>query len=130
MALGVSARIEDEGERQRLKQLVAQAASGCGYIVRTNAEGVGEEALREDIAFLAKVWGDLNERLADARVGEKLYEEPTLALRALRDLVRSGVERVRIDSQETFEKARAFARRFIPELVERIEASSRRSADL
>jgi ribonuclease G len=120
-SLGVSARIEDEGERQRLKQLVAQHAQGAGYIVRTNAEGVGEEALREDIAFLAKVWGDLTERLAQARVGDKLYEEPTLALRALRDLVRSGIERVRIDSAETFERALAFARRFIPELVERIE---------
>lgn len=119
--IGVSARIEDEAERQRLKQIVGEQAAGSGYIVRTNAEGVGAEALREDMAFLTKVWNDIHERIATARVGDKLYEEPTLALRALRDLVRSGVERVRIDSPQIYEQAQSFARRFIPELVERIE---------
>lgn len=59
--VGVSSRIEDETERQRLKSLVAAQASADasagqpqhGYIVRTNAEGQPAEAIAEDIAYLA-----------------------------------------------------------------------------
>ncbi|MDW8479903.1 MAG: ribonuclease G [Xanthomonadales bacterium] len=120
-SVGVSARIEDEAERQRLRQTVAALGGERGYIVRTNAEGLGEEALREDLGYLDRVWQAIRERIPGARVGDRLYEEPALALRALRDLVRSGVERVRIDSRETFERAQAFARQFVPELIDRIE---------
>src|SRR5690606_2239982 len=61
--IGVSARIEDESERQRLKSRVGElaAAGGHGYIVRTNAEGQPAEALAEDVAYLARAW-DLVER--------------------------------------------------------------------
>ena len=62
--IGISARIEDEAERARLKALVSErtpgsgtsAAAGHGYIVRTNAEGQPAEALGEDIAYLGRVW--------------------------------------------------------------------------
>jgi ribonuclease G len=57
--VGVSARIEDEAERARLKTHVAAlspAGAHHGYIVRTNAEGQPEEALAEDIAYLNRAW--------------------------------------------------------------------------
>ena len=122
--VGVSARIEDEAERARLKQHVtALAPSGAqhGYIVRTNAEGQPEEALAEDIAYLNRAWALIEETSARARVGERVYEDLNLPLRAVRDLMRKDVEKVKVDSRETCERLKAFAAQYMPGLAEKIE---------
>ncbi|HRQ66421.1 MAG TPA: ribonuclease G [Xanthomonadaceae bacterium] len=121
--IGVSARIEDEDERQRLKSLLLGLVGEAqvGYILRTNAEGIGAEALAEDIDYLNKVWHALGERITAGSVGRCIYEDLVLPLRTLRDMVRSGVEKVRIDSREALERAVEFTRQFMPELVERVE---------
>jgi ribonuclease G len=122
-AIGVSVRIEDEAERARLKEaLQARAAeTGHGYIVRTNAEGQSVEALAEDVAYLTRLWQSLQVAIANARAGERVYEDLSLPLRALRDLMRKDVEKVRVDSRETLERMLGFASQFMPELAERIE---------
>lgn len=123
--IGVSIRIEDEAERARLKQLVATlrtGADGHGYIVRTNAEGVNDFALSADMAYLSKVWQAVRERAAEAVAPARVYEELSLPLRALRDLMHESVDRVRIDAPKVLEEARQFARSFIPDWLERIEA--------
>ncbi len=122
-SLGVSARIEDEVERQRLKDTIARLAGEAapGYIVRTNAEGQAEPALAFDVTYLGKVWRVVQENVARAAVGERVYEELALPQRALRDLLHDGIEKVRVDSRETFEKVQRFVLKFMPELAERIE---------
>ena len=121
--LGISARIEDEAERARLRAIIASHAgeSGPGYIVRTNAEGAGDEALAFDLAYLGKVWRVVQENIARARVGERVYEELSLPLRALRDLMHEGIEKVRVDSRETFEQLVRFVTKFMPGLAGRVE---------
>jgi ribonuclease G len=59
--------------------------------------------------------------MGTSKPGERIYEELPLSLRALRDLLRPTVEKVRIDSRESYDRAREFAQQFIPDLVERIE---------
>jgi len=121
--IGVSVRIEDEDERTRLKDLMQSlvAEAPLGYIVRTNAEGQAHEALAEDVAYLGKLWQSLKDNIARAGVGERVYEDLSLPLRALRDLMRRDVEKVRVDSRETFERLLNFTGQFMPELAERIE---------
>ena len=121
--LGVSVRIEDEVERARLKDMLADllGETRLGYIVRTNAEGQLREALAEDIDYLGKLWTNIGEGMARARVGERIYEDLSLPLRALRDLMRPSIEKVRVDSRETLERAQRFVTQFMPELAERVE---------
>jgi ribonuclease G len=121
--VGVSQKIEDETERQRLKQIVLDAAGeeGLGYIVRTAAEGVPAEALQSDIAFLRRLWGAIQGRGAQARAGEMIHEDLPLTKRALRDLVGVDVEKVRVDSRETHASLVHFGEQFVPEVVERLE---------
>ncbi|GGK07272.1 ribonuclease G [Luteimonas terricola] len=121
--IGVSARIEDDVERARLKSQVGALAlaGGHGYIVRTNAEGQPEEALAEDVAYLARAWALVERSVADARVGACVYEDLTLPMRAVRDLMRRDVEKVKVDSRETCDRLRAFAAQYMPGLDERIE---------
>jgi ribonuclease G len=122
--IGVSARIEDEAERARLKSLVAGFApegTGHGYIVRTNAEGQPAEALAEDIAYLGRAWALIGQRVATAQACTRVYEDLTLPMRAVRDLMRRDVEKVKVDSRETCDRLRAFAAQYMPGLAERIE---------
>ncbi|MDR2013545.1 MAG: ribonuclease G [Rhodanobacter sp.] len=121
--LGVSARIEDEAERTRLKDLLTAhlVEPRAGYIVRTNAEGEPWEALAEDIDYLGKSWNAIRQSIERGRVGERVYEDMGLTLRVLRDMVKLSIEKVHIDSRETFERAQHFVRQFTPELAERVE---------
>jgi ribonuclease G len=59
--------------------------------------------------------------MGSARVGTRVYEDLPLALRALRDLMRPTIEKVRVDSRETFERILDFAGRFMPDLADRVE---------
>jgi ribonuclease G len=92
--VGVSSRINEEGERQRLKtliaSLVAEGAAGA-YIVRTAAQGASDEGLREDMAYLQKLWLHVRARNLQALAGQIVHEELALPLRILRDELARGV---------------------------------------
>jgi len=122
--VGISTRIEEEQERSRLKDLVRtlrNEGDGFGYIVRTNAEGVNDFALSADMVYLKKVWQAVRERSISAAPASCVFEDLSLAPRALRDMMHEDVDRVRVDSREAYEKVRDFARRFVPDWLERIE---------
>ncbi len=122
--VGISQRITDEDERERLKELVQSCAQGFGpggYIVRTVAEGVGEDEICADMAFLHKLWDAIRERNESEPAGVLIHEDMPLAMRIMRDLAGVELEKIRIDSRETYQKVTKFAAKFIPELAPRIE---------
>jgi ribonuclease G len=117
-AVGVSARIEDETERARLKALLAQllpAGEGGGYIVRTAAQGASAESLREDMGYLARLWEHVRARAADAAAGSVVHEDLPLSLRVLRDELAHSVSRVLVDSPREHTRMHEFAATFMPE---------------
>ncbi len=126
--IGVSQRIEDETERERLKALVNKclqdegfADQGAGYILRTAAEGVGEEEILADIRYLQRLWRKLEERIRECNSPVIIYSELPLSLRSLRDFVRPEVSKVLVDSRETFQKIELFVQQYIPEIERLIE---------
>ncbi len=122
--IGVSARIEDEAERARLKGIVTGLAAshgGYGYIVRTNAEGQPAEAIADDIAYLSRVWNVVERRGREAPPCSMIYEDLILPLRAVRDLIRKDVDKVKVDSHETFTQLQAFVAKYMPVLGEKVE---------
>jgi len=124
-ATGISQRIEDEDERNRLRDVLqrgveAEGEEG-GFIARTAAEGVAEEALVKDMAFLFKLWRGIKERRRSFDDIGLLHDDLPLALRALRDLVGPEVERVRIDARSMMERARVFAAKYVPDVAARVE---------
>jgi ribonuclease G len=124
--VGVSARIDDEAERQRLRELVTDLLGHGGheeggYIVRTAAEGAVTEALRADMLFLQRLWEVLQERAARLPAGTLVHEDLPLEARLLRDLLSQDMERVIVDSDQAYDRMVGFARMFMPNLAERIE---------
>src|SRR5688500_9206249 len=122
--IGISARIEDEAERQRLREaasLFVRPDEPGGYIVRTAAEGATPDALRADMMFLQKLWSVLSEKAAGTRPGNLVHEDLPLPVRVMRDVVSSGIEHVSVDQADQHQRMIEFARTFMPEMTERIE---------
>ncbi|MCF7982196.1 MAG: ribonuclease G [Pseudomonadales bacterium] len=125
--IGISQRIEDDQERQRLTTLVKEciAAEGlegnAGFIIRTVAEGVGKEEIAADIRFLKRLWVSVQAAIKNAKAPCNIYEELPLFLRSMRDFIRPGLEKVRVDSQESFLKIQSFVDSYVPELDGRVE---------
>ncbi|WP_320820716.1 ribonuclease G [Thalassolituus sp.] len=125
--VGGSQRIEEEGERDRLKELVnncmeAEGLTGeAGFILRTAAEGVGEDEILADTRYLRRLWRKLEERIKDNKAPSLVYDELPLSLRTIRDLSRPEVSKILIDSRETFQKIEHFTQQYVPEVAERID---------
>ncbi|MDH3692985.1 MAG: ribonuclease G [Gammaproteobacteria bacterium] len=123
--IGVSQKIQDEQERERLKEFVCEALKDMeyagGFIIRTAAESATLEEIKSDVTFLLKLWRKVNTKSANAKSGDLLHEDLALAMRTIRDLVRVDSEKIRIDSRETFDKAKTFANELIPEVASHIE---------
>ncbi len=125
--VGISQLIEDAAERERLQcalteALAAQSMQGDGgFIIRTAAEGVGAEELAADLRFLKRLWLAVSRRQKAASKAELLYEDLPLHLRTVRDLARSSVSRIYIDSRETFTALQDFCSEYVPEVSERLE---------
>ncbi len=123
--VGISTKIEDEAERERLKtivqQLVADHDLKCGYILRTAAEAVLAEDIKRDLNFLSRLWRNISESAERAHAGTVIYADLPLALRSIRDMAGDEVEKVKIDSRETQLKVEAFVNQLVPEMVGCIE---------
>jgi ribonuclease G len=123
--VGVSAKIEDEAERTRLKAilevLVPELAPQWGVIARTAAEGAGSEALRHDLLFLTRLWNSVAQQLQLAQPGQLVHDDLPLSMRILRDLLCTSVERVRIDNADEARRVQQFAEIFVPEAADKIE---------
>jgi len=122
--VGISQKIEDEAERIRLRdiiQLFMTEQDEGGYIARTAAEGASAEALRGDMIFLRKLWSTIDERERSAEPGSVVYEDLPLSVRIMRDLLDARVEKVRIDSRESYQRVLRFIEMFMPDLAVEVE---------
>lgn len=126
--LGISLRIESPQERERLRQLVElclddeeNGTRPGGFILRTAAEGIGADEIRADILFLHRLWETIEENIRNNKAPANVYEDLPLHLRTVRDLVNPDIEKIRIDSRETYEKVARFVAKLVPEIDGRVE---------
>ena len=121
--IGVSQRIEDEGEREVLRtrlQQVLPADHKGGYIIRTMAETASEADLLADIEYLDKLWNKLQEQSQSLPAPALLYHELDISLRMLRDYVNEYTTRILVDSRETYQRMVMFATDYISSATSRL----------
>ncbi len=120
--VGVSRRIGSDKERRRLRDLVNEVRpKGSGFIVRTAAEDANDQELRDDVDFLARLWGEIDRREEDLRGPGLVYADLDLALRVVRDLLREDTSEVMIDDDEQHDRVKKFTMAFLPRFSERIK---------
>jgi len=124
--IGVSRRITDERERERLKQ-IAQAVKpqGMGLIVRTVAEGAREEELAHDAAFLERHWQQIAARARGVRAPALVYQDQGLIHRLVRDGLDDTVSLFLVDQRAAYDTAVEVVELHAPALRDRIKLYTR-----
>lgn len=121
--VGVSRRIDDEGERERLRQLAADVRpQGMGIIVRTAGAGRQKADLRREVGLLKARWEDIQARNQVQSAPSLLYQDLDLVTQSLRDLFSHEVDRVVVDGQEARKLVESFLRMYAPRLLGRVQA--------
>ena len=125
--IGISQRIDGEEERSRLKTELASLMQTVnlkgGLIARTAAERVPVDKLEEDIYYLLQLWRTIcarRQEMKSNQSSELIYQELSLPLRSIRDLVHADTEKVIIDNTQIYEQVRYFAKEFVPFIYDRI----------
>ena len=120
--IGISQRIEDDAERNLLRDRMEKLLEGGhqGYIVRTSAEHATDEELQADIEYLNRIWSDIRQKSQTLPAQSLLFQDLSLQLRVLRDIVTAGTEQVLVDSRENFQRMSEFAGQFVTDVQPRI----------
>jgi ribonuclease G len=120
--IGISRRISDEDERNRLKAIVERIKPpGYGLIIRTASEDSTEEDISKDLQFLLLLWENLAEKKDRVPARGLLYSDLDLVFRSVRDLMSQDVERLIIDSAEEYNRIIEFVKTYFPKLLNKIE---------
>ncbi|MBS1713434.1 MAG: Rne/Rng family ribonuclease [Armatimonadetes bacterium] len=124
--LGVSRKIEDRKERERLRRVGEKIVpNGFGLILRTECEGRTEAELKADILFLQQLWSQVLENAKRLRAPVVVHRDQTLLYRTIRDVFGDEIDRMVIDDPEEYEKVALVAGIVAPKLKGRIHLYDR-----
>jgi len=120
---GVSRKILDDKQRDRLRNILDGLAKKCPYgiIARTAGSGASKRELARDLTYLTRLWKDIEKRSLKSSPPAVLYTESDLVIRCLRDVLTSDTDQIVIDSEEESKKVRDFLRRFSRASQERLK---------
>jgi ribonuclease G len=119
--IGVSRRIRDERERDRLRAaLRGLTLPPGGFILRTNAEGKSESEFAADVEFLTRLWTQIQTRFEQAAAPAGLHEEGDLTFRVVRDLFSPEVDEFVVDAREVFDRCAGYVEALVPSLRDRM----------
>jgi ribonuclease G len=124
--VGVSRKIEDRSERDRLKKIGERIIpDGFGLILRTECEQRTEAELRQDVAFLQGLWSDVLKNAKRQRAPACVHKDQTLLFRTVRDMFGENIERMVIDDPDEYEKVHLVAAMVAPDLRDKIDLYDR-----
>ncbi|NCN95157.1 MAG: Rne/Rng family ribonuclease [Bdellovibrionales bacterium] len=126
--LGVSRKIESEQERERLLKIVQDLRPEGGVIIRTACEGSPQEHIQADLDYLQRLWKGVEKAYNKRKTPGMIHSELDVELRALRDLLRDGIQRVRVDDVKAHKKIVNFIGQFMPKYKDSVELYEGKSA--
>ncbi|MBI2875727.1 MAG: Rne/Rng family ribonuclease, partial [Candidatus Tectomicrobia bacterium] len=113
---GISRKIEDEVQRQRLRKLMEQLSPppNMGFIVRTAGYNRTKNELSRDLSYLQKLWESIQELSQKLPAPSLVYQEQDLVIRSIRDYFTADIQEVLIDNKEVHKRAKEFFRKIMP----------------
>ncbi|HEX9080429.1 MAG TPA: Rne/Rng family ribonuclease [Desulfuromonadaceae bacterium] len=113
---GISRKVEQEGERKKLKAIVADMGipEGIGYIIRTEAVGRTPEELKKDLDNLLALYEEIRQRAAEIKGAGEVYRDKGLIIRFIRDYFSDDIDEVLVDSKDAYREAKEFFRETMP----------------
>lgn len=121
---GISRKIEDKRERERLKKILKKLALplGMGVVFRTASAGSSLKQLTRDLQFLLETWQKIQTKVNNAKNPCLVYHEPSLLERTVRDFLTEDIDRVLVDNEEDYN--------FVLNLLERIAPNVKNKVSL
>jgi ribonuclease G len=114
---GVSRRIENEAERERLKNILDTIRpEGKGLIARTVADGQSHKTLKADYSMLVKIWKEVSSRAEKVKAPYTCYKDLNFIQRVLRDITDQDVAEIVVDTRENLKEVDKFSQKFLPQL--------------
>jgi ribonuclease E len=113
---GISRKVEQEGERRKLKEIVGEmhVPEGIGYIIRTEAVGRTPEELKKDFENLLEMYEGIKRSAAEIKGAGEIYQDRGLIIRTIRDYFSDDIDEVLVDSKEACKEAKEFFRENMP----------------
>ncbi len=113
---GISRKVEQEGERKKLKEIVAgmDIPEGVGYIIRTEAVGRTQEELQKDLDNLVGMYNGIKQTALEINGAGEVYRDSGLIIRFIRDYFSDDIDEVLVDSKEAYREAKEFFRENMP----------------
>lgn len=125
-SVGVSRKIEDRRERDRLKKIGEKICpEGFGLIMRTECESRTELELRSDVLYLVHVWEEVTKQAKRLRAPACVHRDQTLLFRTVRDVFGEMITRMMIDDPDEYEKVHVIAKAVAPAIVSKIQLYDR-----
>jgi ribonuclease G len=119
--IGISKKIEDREERQRLRELLtANLPEGMGAIIRTTSENRSPTDIIQDLTYLVDTWKSIQKAFSEASAKQKIYEDIDASLQSVRDHLDEDVELVLCDRPETQNRIYKFVKNIAPEYARRV----------
>jgi ribonuclease E len=114
--VGVSRKVEDEDLRRQMREILDQLElpEGFGFILRTAGLSRTKAELKRDLAYLQRLWKDMDRRLKAGGKPRLLYSESDLLVRSLRDMLTNDIKEVIIDSEIALKRASRFMKIVAP----------------
>ncbi|MFI4872469.1 MAG: Rne/Rng family ribonuclease [Phycisphaerales bacterium JB061] len=114
--VGVSRKMEDEDKRRQMREILdsIDLPEGFGFILRTAGFGRNKTELKRDLAYLQRLWKDIEKRRKSTSKPSLLYAESDLLVRALRDLLTTEIDEVIIDHEQGLARAANFLKVVAP----------------
>jgi ribonuclease E len=121
--IGVSRKIEDDGDRRRLRDILRELnpPKGVGFIVRTAGTDRTKKELQRDLAYLLRLWKVIVRRIKKTTGPVDIYEESDMIIRTIRDIFTGDVDAIYIDEPKAYERAKEFLQIVMPRYVNRLQ---------
>ena len=107
---GISRQIEDERQRQRLRQIISQLSvpDGIHLIVRTAGANRTKRDLSRDFRYLLRLWKNIKATAQETKAPTLLYQERDLTIRAIRDYFTANIKKIQVDNKEVYKRVKDF----------------------
>jgi len=121
--VGVSRKIPDRGERARIKKIIKtiRPKGAGGFIARTAGVGKNQQDFQDDLRFLVEAWEEIKRRAESAKAPALIHRDLSLLLRLLRDVFTEDFNRVVVDDEQEYQRAKAFLQQLQPNVADRVE---------
>jgi Rne/Rng family ribonuclease len=123
--VGVSRKIESREERSRLRGIVKSFREQHGFIggviIRTAASGRSEEDIVSDLSWFHQIWTEIRQKMETRRAPAVLFQEQSLVVKLLRDLLTDDYTAIRIDDDQEHRRVMALVERIMPSLMPRVK---------